>query len=61
MANTYTETDLLQFRAIAAALDRDDEVDAGLALPFKMSGWLRQVGIDPPRWEVTEFGRKHLN
>jgi hypothetical protein len=57
---TYTQEDLDQFKIIVKAVEAGERVENGFALHFAMLGWLRQIGR-PPGWEVTVFGRQHLD
>jgi hypothetical protein len=57
---TYSNIELEQFRQLAAAVKRGENVDDGLALRFAMLGWLKQISAQPMCWEVTSDGDAHL-
>ena len=58
---TYTATELEQFKVIAAEIRCGHDVNDLLALKFKMLGWLRQADDKPIKWELTAQGEAQLD
>lgn len=58
---THTDSELEQFKVIAAAIKLGHDVNDLLALKFKMWGWLRQVDDNPIKWGLTPQGTAQLD